>query len=209
VFRPHRQPEAEPAAEAPDDAEIPNVAAPVSELAMRATVTRADPVASDTGRSQVQVQVRYKDGRTGQFTQELANLFQPAPESPEAQQVIELRDELQLRHPEHMPKIQLPLFNGRVVPVCLDTRSPGQLVIDEPSLQRQAVHDYVHEQRHAQQTSREKRAKKNPKRGGGPPWEVPAECPNCGARVDQAVTSKDPDPRCPYCRAPLPVAAVK
>jgi hypothetical protein len=39
----------------------------------------------------------------------------------------------------------------------------------------------------------------------GPPWVVPAICPNCDAPVDQATAAMDPDPRCAYCHQPLPV----
>jgi hypothetical protein len=39
----------------------------------------------------------------------------------------------------------------------------------------------------------------------GPPWVVPATCPNCDAPVDQATASMDPDPKCGYCHQPLPV----
>jgi hypothetical protein len=43
--------------------------------------------------------------------------------------------------------------------------------------------------------------------GGAPAakWAVPAECPNCGAKVEQAVASNADSPRCGYCREPLPV----
>ena len=35
-------------------------------------------------------------------------------------------------------------------------------------------------------------------------WKVPAECPNCGARVDQSTESLAEHPTCHMCRAPLP-----
>jgi len=40
----------------------------------------------------------------------------------------------------------------------------------------------------------------------GPPlWiDLPAECPTCGAAVDQASACRAADPRCPFCRGPLP-----
>jgi hypothetical protein len=41
----------------------------------------------------------------------------------------------------------------------------------------------------------------------GPPWVVPDQCPNCGARVDQAAASHDASPHCAYCNTPLPVQA--
>ena len=37
-----------------------------------------------------------------------------------------------------------------------------------------------------------------------PRWRVPAACPECGARVDQAVASMADDPRCEFCHQPLP-----
>jgi hypothetical protein len=38
-----------------------------------------------------------------------------------------------------------------------------------------------------------------------PKWVVPAECPNCGARVEQATASAEANPHCTWCREPLPV----
>jgi hypothetical protein len=38
----------------------------------------------------------------------------------------------------------------------------------------------------------------------GPPWIVPATCPNCSAPVDQARMAMEDDPRCEYCHQPLP-----
>jgi hypothetical protein len=38
----------------------------------------------------------------------------------------------------------------------------------------------------------------------GPPWVVPAECPGCGAPVDQATMSMALAPKCEQCGAPLP-----
>jgi hypothetical protein len=35
-------------------------------------------------------------------------------------------------------------------------------------------------------------------------WKVPAECPNCGARVDQSTESLAEHPTCHMCNAPLP-----
>lgn len=38
----------------------------------------------------------------------------------------------------------------------------------------------------------------------GPPWVVPETCPDCGARVDQATSAMELDPRCAFCHQPLP-----
>jgi hypothetical protein len=35
-------------------------------------------------------------------------------------------------------------------------------------------------------------------------WKVPAECPNCGARVDQSTESTAEHPSCRMCHEPLP-----
>jgi hypothetical protein len=73
-------------------------------------------------------------------------------------------------------------------------------VLDVPALQKHALHDYI---------QREQRPKAQPPaRTGvrtGPPWTVPAHCPNCGAPVDQARASRDPDPFCGFCHQPVPV----
>jgi len=42
---------------------------------------------------------------------------------------------------------------------------------------------------------------------GGPKWDVPTHCPNCGALVDQATASYQDDPRCAFCQEAIPVTA--
>jgi hypothetical protein len=37
-----------------------------------------------------------------------------------------------------------------------------------------------------------------------PRWQVPATCPECGARVDQSTASFAEHPTCTYCAKPLP-----
>jgi hypothetical protein len=156
---------------------------------------------ADRLRSRVRVQVRFKDGQAAEFSEELGNLYQPAPGSQEAQRLAEVRGAEQLRHPGRVPKIQLPLSMGERIPLRYDTGNRNKLVIDVPALQRRALHDYI---------EREKR-QKEPKAGpagvvSGPPWVVPAHCPNCGAPVDQARASRDSDPHCQFCSQPLPVS---
>ena len=156
--------------------------------------------AADGGKSLVRVEVSFKDGQTVQFGQELANLYQPAPGSQEARRLAEVRGAEQLRHPDRIPKIQLPLSDGVRVPVRYDGANRARLVIDVPALQQRALHDYI---------EREQKPKGQPAARkavvAGPPWAVPAHCPNCGAPVDQAKASRDPDPLCPFCVQPIPV----
>jgi hypothetical protein len=166
----------------------------------RGMVMHSELSAADRGRSQVRVEVSFKDGQTVQFDQELANLYQPAPGSQEARRLAEVRGAEQLRHPDRIPKIQLPLSDGTRVPVRYDAANRTRLVIDVPALQQRALHDYI---------EREQRPKGQPAArtgvAAGPPWTVPTHCPNCGAPVDQARASRDADPRCPFCVQPLPV----
>lgn len=157
--------------------------------------------AADRSRSQVRVEVRFKDGQTVQFNQELANLYQPDPGSQQAQRLAEVREAQQLRHPDRIPKIQLALSDGSRVPVRYDEANRSRLVIDVPALQKRALHDYI---------ACEQQPKAQPAAAGkgavaGPPWAVPTHCPNCGAPVDQAKASRDPDPLCPFCVQPIPV----
>ena len=173
-------------------------------VAGQGMVLHCEPSAADRGISQVRVSVRLKDSRTAEFTEELASLYQPAPGSAEAQRLAEIRGAQQLRHPDRIPKIQLPLSAGERVPVRYDAADLSKIVIDVPALRKRALHDYLQrEQRQKEQPPARPGAK------AGPPWAVPAHCPNCGAPVDQALASMDRDPRCQFCHQPVPVEPLR
>jgi hypothetical protein len=168
---------------------------------IQGTVMHNQPSPADRQRSQVRVDVRYKDGQAVEFTEELDSLFQPAPGSPEAERLAEGR--ANLRHPDRVPRIQLPLSAGERVPVRYDAANRSKLVLDVPALQKRALHDYIErEQRPKEPTPGAVRAR------SGPPWVVPTQCPNCGAPVDQAKASRDSDPICRFCTQPIPVTPV-
>lgn len=172
--------------------------------ACQGLVMHSEPSPADRRMSQVRVSVRLHDGQQVEFSEELASLYQPAPGSPEAQRLAEARGAGQLRHPDRIPKIQLPLSAGERVPVRYDPAHPGRMVLDVPAMQKRALHDYI------QQAQKPKQ--QQPDRAGaetGPPWVVPARCPDCGAPVDQATASRDPDPKCEFCRQPLPVSPLR
>jgi hypothetical protein len=90
------------------------------------------------------------------------------------------------------------------VPVRYDAADRSKIVIDVPALQKRALHDYI---------QREQRPKGQPATrtgaGAGPPWAVPTHCLNCGAPVDQAKASQDPDPLCQFCHQPIPVTPLR
>jgi hypothetical protein len=158
------------------------------------------PSAADSQLSRLRLQVRFKDGQTVEFSEELATLYQPAPDSPEGRRLVEVREAQQLRHPDRIPKIQLPLFAGERVPIRYDAADPRKMVLDLAAVQKRALHDYI---------KREQRPKGQPPAPQGtrtgPPWVVPAHCPNCGAPVDQPKAARDRDPACQFCHQPLPV----
>lgn len=166
-------------------------------------VVRTEPSAADSRMSQVRVSVRFKDGETVEFGEELANLYQPEAGSPEARRLAEVREAGQLRHPGRIPKLQIPLSAGERVPVRYDAADRNKIVIDVPALRKRALHEYI---------QREQKPKGQPPArtgaGFGPPWVVPAHCPNCGAPVDQATASRDRDPHCEFCHQPVPVKPV-
>ncbi|MGE5291000.1 MAG: hypothetical protein ACM3ML_28150 [Micromonosporaceae bacterium] len=144
--------------------------------------------------------MRFPGDQTVEFTEELANLYQPAPGSQEARRLAEVRQAQQLRHADRIPKIQLPLSDGERVPVRYDAADRNRMVLDIPALRKRALHDYL---------QREQRPKAQAQARTGPPWAVPAHCPNCGAPVDQAKASQDPDPLCQFCHQPVPVEPVR
>ena len=172
--------------------------------AIQGMVVHNESAAADRLMSQVRVRVDFKDGQQAEFSEELASLYQPVPGSPEARRLAEVRQAGQLRHPDRIPKIQLPLFDGERVPLRYDAGDRGKIVIDVPALQKRALHDYI---------QREKQQKGQPAArqgaGIGPPWHVPTHCPNCGAPVDQARASQDRDPHCEFCYQPVPVTPVR
>jgi hypothetical protein len=172
--------------------------------ATQAMVVRSESSPTDRLMSQVRLTVDFKDGQTIEFSEELASLYQPASGSPEARRLAEAREAEQLRHPDRIPKIQLPLFAGERVPVRYDAADRSKIVVDVPALQKRALHDFI---------QREKQQKGQPPArqgaGTGPPWHVPTHCPNCGAPVDQAKASQDRDPRCEFCHQPVPVTPVR
>ncbi|HEU5392674.1 MAG TPA: hypothetical protein VFV73_42970 [Streptosporangiaceae bacterium] len=159
-------------------------------------VMRSEPSAADPRISRVRISVRFSGNQMAEFSEELPNLYQPAPGSPEARRLAEVRQAQQLRHADRMTKIQLPLSDGERVPVRYDAAYRSRIVLDVPALQKRALHDYI---------QREQRPKAQPPARTGPPWVVPAHCPNCGAPVDQARASRDPDPLCQFCHQPVPV----
>jgi hypothetical protein len=172
--------------------------------AFQGMVVHSESAAADRLMSQVRLCVDFKDGQRVEFSEELANLYQPAPGSPEARRLAEVRQAEQLRHPDRIPKIQLPLSVGERVPVRYDAADRSKIVIDVPALQKRALHDYI---------QREKKPKSQPTArpgaGIGPPWQVPTHCPNCGAPVDQARASQDRDPHCEFCHQPVPVTPLR
>ena len=166
-----------------------------------------EPSPADRQRSQVRVQVRFKDGQALEFTEEVASLYQPAPGTPEAQRLAEVR--ANLRHPDRVPKIQLPLSAGERLPVRYDATNRSKAVIDVPALQKRALHDYIErEQKPHEETPHEETQAEPARVRSGPPWVVPTHCPNCGAPVDQAKASRDRDPMCRFCSQPIPVSPV-
>lgn len=168
--------------------------------AIQGMVHRNEPSPADRLISQVSVRVDFKGGQTVDLNEELAILYRPEPGSPEAKRLAEVRNAEQLRHPDRIPKIQLPLSLGERIPVRYDTANPARAVIDVPALQKRALRDYI---------QREKQSKGQPPAGKaagiGPPWIVPAHCPNCGAPIDQATASQARDPYCEFCHQPVPV----
>jgi hypothetical protein len=108
-----------------------------------------------------------------------------------------------INHPDRVPKIQLPLFGGERVPVRYDAADRRRAVIDVPALRKRALHDYIKHEQRPKEPSGQART------GVGPPWTVPAHCPNCGAPVDQARASHDRDPHCDFCHQPVPVTPAR
>jgi hypothetical protein len=79
----------------------------------RGMIVRSESTAADRRMSQVRLSVSFKDGPAIEFDEELANLYQPAPGSPEARRLAEVRGAEQLRHPDRIPKISFPCRSGR------------------------------------------------------------------------------------------------
>jgi len=174
-------------------------------------VMHNEPAAADRRVSLVRLSVRFKDGESVEFSEELANLYQPAPGSQDAQRLAEVRGAEQLRHPDRIPKMQLPLSLGERVAVRYDAADRSRIVIDVPALQKRALHDYIKREQQPKAPSADHQpadhqGADHQGAGAGPLWVVPAHCPNCGAPVDQAKACRDRDPMCPFCHQPVPVS---
>jgi hypothetical protein len=147
-------------------------------------VMRNEPSAADPRISQVRIYVRFSGDQMVEFSEELANLYQPAPGSPEARRLAEVRQAQQLRHADRIPKIQLPLSDGERVPVRYDAADRSRIVLDVPALRKRALHDYI---------QREQRPKAQPPARTaprtGPPWTVPTHWPElrCAGRPGQGL----------------------
>jgi hypothetical protein len=167
-------------------------------------VTGVEPSGKGTGTVIVRVRAHLPDGSDAQFSEEVANLYQPASGTPEAERLVAVREEMGVGHPGRIPKIQLPVWAGSRVPV----RSHREkLSLDLAAVQRQALDDYVARARRPPDTT-PAAASISPTKPLGPPWQVPSECPGCGAPVDQAIASQAADPSCPFCREPIPVQPI-
>ena len=149
------------------------------------------------------VAFQLNDGEKVEFTEEIATFYQPAPGSPDAQRLAEERKNQGVHHPERVPKLQLALSAGERIKVRYDPGNRHRAVIDQPPLQQKAVHDYIESLKFQKQ--RDAAVATTAPVPAGPPWVVPATCPICGAPVDQAKASKDPDPVCRFCKQPIPV----
>ena len=177
----------------------------VGKAKLHGIVIYTAPSQTGPGMVVVRVRVRMPGGRSDvEFSEEMANLYQPTPGSPEAQRLIEMREATNVGHPNRIPKIQLPLWSGSRIPVRYNGSNRKKLIIDTADVQRQALDEYI------ERETRPRQSNTSPSAAAtaavtGPPWRVPTECPTCGARVDQAVSSKQADPKCPFCHEPIPV----
>jgi hypothetical protein len=171
---------------------------------VQGTVMHSEVSSVDRRMSLVRVSVFFKDGERVEFSEELANLYQPVPGSADAQRLAEIRGSEQVKHPDRIPKMQMFLSNGETVPVRYDAAHRSRIVLDVPAMRKRALQEYLkREQKPKQQDRARGRA------DSGPPWVVPAHCPNCGAPVHQATASREPDPMCEFCDQPIPVSPLR
>jgi hypothetical protein len=165
---------------------------------VRGTVMHSEVSDTDRSRTRVRIEVRFPDNEMTEVNAELANLYQPAEGSPEAERLTQIRTAQQLRHATRVPKIQLEVFDGSTLPLRYDPDRRTRLVVDEAALQADALRAYI------ERETKPKAQKVGP--AVGPPWTVPTNCPTCGGPVDQATASVDRDPHCEFCHEPLPVS---
>lgn len=165
-------------------------------------VLAIDPLPSDNTRSRVRVQVWFEqDKQMAEFHAELPNLYQPEPGSPDAQRLADFRSTQKVKHPGKIPKIQMPISAGSHLPLHYNAAKRKDFVVDEAALRQRAVHEYIENEKRA---AARNAAKQPAAPVTGPPWEVPAICPTCGAPIDQAKASTDHDPMCAFCKQPIP-----
>ncbi|HWE54129.1 MAG TPA: hypothetical protein VG435_01380 [Acidimicrobiales bacterium] len=157
----------------------------------------------DATTSRIRVDVDAKDGPHSEFTSEVDNLYQPDVDSPDAQRLTMMREAQQLRHANKIPKVQMPISVGSRIPILYDPRDHKKMAVDFSGMRKQAVSEYIEMEKQNQARHQAEVPVT------GPPWAVPDHCPNCGAPVDQAVSSRAADPHCDFCHEPIPVTPLK
>ena len=167
-------------------------------------VSRIEPSGSGSGPglSKVRIQVFFEeDHHMYEFGSELSNLYQAPQGSPAAKRLAEFRSKAGVKNPNKIPKI-LMFSEGSKVPVRYDAPHRTRFVVDGPALEMKALDEYLKIEEANIRRNAARAAKDAPPTG--PPWDVPAICPTCGAPVDQAKASMAADPMCVFCHQPIP-----
>jgi hypothetical protein len=138
--------------------------APPPGVAIDGVVLHYEPSPLYRTRSRLLVGVKFEDGETAEFTEEIVDFYQPPARSPQAQQLLALSgssgtsDESEvLSHvpgfarglvrdaveQNEVPVIPLSLYEGAVIPVHYDPSNRKKLAIDEATLHERAFEAHI------------------------------------------------------------------
>jgi hypothetical protein len=152
--------------ETPGDEGASGAAAQPAGVTIDGVILHYEASATRRTRSRLTVGVKFEDGQTAEFTEEIVDFYQPPRHSPEAQQLMALGGGQQTSDADaaevlsHMPGfarglvrdaveqnevpvIPLDIYESAIVPVRYDPAHRTKLAIDETALHQQAFDAYL------------------------------------------------------------------
>jgi hypothetical protein len=141
-----------------------SVPAPPPGVAIDGVVLHYEPSPTHRTRARLLVGVKFEDGQTAEFTEEITDFYQPPAHSPQAQQLEALSggssasdaDQVLSQVPafarglvrgaveqNEVPVIPLSVYEGAILPVRYDPSDRTKLAIDEAAMHERAFEAHI------------------------------------------------------------------